>query len=169
MIHGVHHTSIATHDHERMVWFYRDVLGIPEAIHQSWEIGSADCDAVVGLTGSSARSVLLAADNLFVELFHYITPRGQPVPENRPVCDAGLTHLCFDVSDIQAEYARLLALGIRFHTAPLEIEGVGWTTYGRDPDGNIFELQEIVDVSSRWRLGMLRSPRMNLPAPEPAE
>jgi glyoxylase I family protein len=166
-IHGVHHTSISTRDHEKMVWFYRDICGIPEAITQRWEVGSPDCDKVVGLKDSAAYSVLLATDNMFVELFHYVTPAGKPVPENRPVCDAGLTHICFDVTDIHYEYNRMVEAGIKFHCAPTEIEGVGWTTYGRDPDGNIFEIQEIIDVTSRWRLGMLRQSMMNVPAPEP--
>jgi hypothetical protein len=32
---------------------------------------------------------------------------------------------------------------VPFHTAPVKV-GVFHTTYGRDPDGNIFELQEIM-------------------------
>jgi predicted enzyme related to lactoylglutathione lyase len=60
------------------------------------------------------------------------------------VNDAGLTHICFDVVDVDAEYARLRDLGVEFHTEPVEFGGTVRTTYGRDPDGNVFELQEVI-------------------------
>ena len=63
---------------------------------------------------------------------------------NRPACDAGITHICFDVINVDEEYERLLDAGITFHTPPVDVGGVVRTTYGRDPDGNIFELQEII-------------------------
>ena len=52
------------------------------------------------------------------------------------------THFCMAVSDIEQEYARLVAAGVRFQCPPLKFDGVGWATHGRDPDGNIFELIE---------------------------
>lgn len=161
MIVGIHHTSITTNDHEKMVWFYRDVIGLEEAIHQSWDVGYEAADRVVGLKDTAASSVLFRVANMFLELWHYHTPVGKPNESMRPVNDCGITHICFDVEDIHFEYNRMVELGIEFHCAPEEIDGVGWTTYGRDPDGNIFEIQEIIDKSSIWRLGTLREPAMN--------
>jgi predicted enzyme related to lactoylglutathione lyase len=51
--------------------------------------------------------------------------------------------LCFDVDDVEAEYQRLLAAGVRFHTPPQDF-GSARATYGRDPDGNVFELQQLM-------------------------
>ena len=46
--------------------------------------------------------------------------------------------------DIFAEYERLRQAGVAFHTEPQSV-GLFRSTYGRDPDGNIFELQEVMD------------------------
>ena len=49
-----------------------------------------------------------------------------------------------DVTDIEKEYNRLLDNGVEFHSAPKDFGQVK-ATYGRDCDGNIFEIQEIID------------------------
>ena len=52
--------------------------------------------------------------------------------------------MAFDVIDIFSEYERLKKAGVPFHTEPQTV-GLFRSTYGRDPDGNIFELQEVLD------------------------
>ena len=47
----------------------------------------------------------------------------------------------FSTSD---EYDRLLKNGVEFHSPPQNFGQVK-ATYGRDCDGNVFELQEIID------------------------
>lgn len=61
----------------------------------------------------------------------------------RPVCDHGITHFCLQVKDVRGEYARLKAAGILFHCPPQEFAGEAVVTYGRDPDGNVFELLQL--------------------------
>jgi catechol 2,3-dioxygenase-like lactoylglutathione lyase family enzyme len=58
----------------------------------------------------------------------------------------GITHLCLDVTDIHAEYERLRAAGMRFHCPPIEY-GTRKTTNGRDPDGNVIEIHEVLSRS----------------------
>ncbi|HJP36347.1 MAG TPA: VOC family protein, partial [Gammaproteobacteria bacterium] len=65
----------------------------------------------------------------------------------RPVCDHGITHLCLQVSDIDAEYERLKAAGMVFHCPPQAVGDAIHATYGRDPDGNVVELLEISGAS----------------------
>lgn len=144
MIHGIHHTAISTGDMERALRFYRDLLGFTEVFSSTWDIGTEAVDRIVGLNDSSARVVMLRAGNACVELFQYATPRPKPGDADRPVCDHGITHLCLQVSDIDAEYARLKAAGMRFHCPPQETSGLR-VTYGRDPDGNVVELLEVKD------------------------
>jgi glyoxylase I family protein len=147
MIRGIHHTSISTQDFERLVAFYRDVVGLELVASYGWDRTSPDAenlDKIVGLKGSSTESALFRIGNTHLEIFRYVTPVGkQPIPD-RPACDAGLTHVAFDVIDIFAEYDRLRKAGVPFHTEPQTV-GLFRSTYGRDPDGNIFELQEVLD------------------------
>ncbi len=147
MIQGIHHTAISTGDMERALRFYRDLLGFKEVFSSSWEVGTESVDQIVGLRDSSAQVVMLQAGNACIELFQYATPSPQPGDANRPVCDHGITHLCLQVKDIDAEYDRLKAAGMCFHCPPQGRSGLR-ATYGRDPDGNVVELLEVLDRGS---------------------
>lgn len=147
MIRGIHHTAISTADLERSVRFYRDLLGFEQIFASGWERGAETADKITGLRDSSAKLVMLKAGNACIELFEYSSPQPRAGDPNRPACDHGITHLCLDVSDIQAEYERLQAAGMLFHCPPQNMGGVS-ATYGRDPDGNIVELLEVNDANS---------------------
>ena len=148
MIQGIHHTAISTGDLERSLRFYRDLLGFAEVFSSAWEVGAEVADRIVGLHNSSARLVMLKLGNACLELFQYANPRPKPGEPMRPVCDHGITHICLEVTDIEAEYGRLKAAGMSFHCPPQEVGGGTWATYGRDPDGNVVELLELQDAQS---------------------
>lgn len=139
MIRGIHHPSITTANLDRLIDFYCQVIGFTLIDRFGWE-NSDLIDKVVGLEGSATRGAMLRAGNCYLELFEYSSPSPRTQSPLRP-CDGGYTHICLDVVDIQHEYARLLAAGMPFNTAP-ENFGELWAAYGRDPDGNIIEIQE---------------------------
>jgi catechol 2,3-dioxygenase-like lactoylglutathione lyase family enzyme len=119
-------------------------------------------DELVGLPDSSAKTAMLRSNSVFVEMFEYSTPKGKPGDPDRPVCDHGYTHFSLWVSDIHAEYARLQAAGMRFHCPPHPApdppgRGAVRSVYGRDPDGNVIELLELLDPRSSLRLPALVS------------
>lgn len=151
MIRGAHHVAISTPDLERALAFYRDLLGFREVARAQWPRGTRQIDEVLELQDSSGTQVMLRGANLCIELFQFDTPVPRPHPARRPVCDHGHTHLCFDVDDVEAEYRRLRDAGVEFHAPPQDFGGVK-ATYGRDPDGNVFELQEIVAAAAPERL-----------------
>jgi len=153
MIHGIHHTAISTPDIDRLVAFYRDLLGARIMSEFKWPKGSEIADRIVGLEGSSARAAMLMLGNAMIEIFEFETPEPAANDPKRPVCDHGITHLCLDVTDIQGEYERLVEAGMTFHSPPQDL-GAVWATYGRDPDGNVVELQEVVDQTSPVYLGL---------------
>ena len=145
MIRGVHHTAISTPNLGRLLGFYRDLLGLEVVSEFTWPAGTDVADAITGLERSSARAVMLRAGNAHVELFEYATPKPRAADPTRPVCDHGITHVCLDVVDLPAEYERLRAAGVAFHCPPQDLGPDVRTTYARDPDGNVVELQEIRD------------------------
>ena len=144
MIRGIHHTAISTPDLGRLVGFYRDVLGFEEVLDFSWPEGTENLNRTHALDDTAARVVMLRAANTLLEIFEYTTPEPRPSDPKRPLCDHGITHLCLDVQDIDAEYERLAAAGMQFHSPPLQT-GDARMTYGRDPDGNVIELLEFLN------------------------
>ncbi len=92
---------------------------------------------------------MLAADNCYLELFHYTSP--EPDDSRRPnrPYDHGYTHFCVDVTDIDQEVERLSRLGMRFDRPqgrgkPIDV-GIVKAIYGKDPEGNLIELQEAAE------------------------
>lgn len=156
MILGVHHVAISTADIDRLVDWYVEAFGLEVVSTGGWKSGSDVIDSIVGLPGSAARTAMLRGRNVYVEMFQYEQPQGRAADGDRPVSDHGYTHFGVVVDDIEAEHARLSKLGMRFHGAPTPREGMGGrlrACYGRDPEGNVIELIEI--LSTEWPAPLL--------------
>ncbi|MEY4373061.1 MAG: hypothetical protein RL219_1830 [Actinomycetota bacterium] len=156
MILGFHHVALSVTDIDRQVDWYVQAFGLEVVSRGGWESGSAVIDSIVGLPESAARTAMLRGGNLYVEMFQYTNPVGRENDPARPVCDRGYTHFGVVVDDIEAEHARLSALGMRFHDAPTPASGMGGrlrACYGRDPEGNVVELIEI--LSDAWPAPLL--------------
>lgn len=146
MIRGIHHAAISVPDLNKAMTFYCDLLGFEKILKFKWAVGSESSDKVNGLTDTAVKAVIIKKGNACLELFQYSSPEPKPGAIDRPVCDHGITHICLDVTDIEAEYERLKSLGMVFHCPPQSNESIS-VTYGRDPFGNVVELQEIFDKS----------------------
>jgi len=144
MINGIHHTAISVKELGRSVAFYRDVLGFRVRTGAGWDIGTPEADRVVGLADSAARFVMLWTGNSHIELFEYSSPVPKERPADARACDHGYTHVCLDVTDVDVEYQRLTEAGMEFNGVPQSIMGVR-TMYGKDPDGNVIEFQEVIN------------------------
>src|ERR1035437_6228611 len=154
MVRGIHHIAISTPDLDRMLAFYRDLIGFEEVVLDfSWGVDNVVGPRVMRTNGPSVgRVVLLRAGNAFLELFEFERPAPKLGDPGRPVVDHGITHFCIDVDDVGLEYERLSAAGIEFHCSPQSM-GMGiYTTYARDPDGNVFEVQQIPAASHKCAL-----------------
>lgn len=142
---GFHHTAISTPDLERSVAFYRDCFGFEPVFEFEWEAGIEAFDQMMAVKGTAARVVMLRTGNAFLEIFQFSSPTPKPQDPDRPVIDHGFTHICVVVDDAAAECARLAALGVRLHCGVIKSDLPVAGTYGRDPDGNVFEILEVRD------------------------
>ncbi|MFK8024155.1 MAG: VOC family protein [Ilumatobacter sp.] len=157
MIRGIHHVAISTPDLDRLVAFYTDVIGFTPVMSTEWNDRPLVDRMIGGYDRSAARQVMLQAGNAHLELFEYVSPVPTPADPDRTPADHGYTHFCLDVVDIDAEYNRLSANGVTFNSPPPTVEEMGGVPrlraiYGRDPDGNIIELQEVLDPSIPFAL-----------------
>jgi glyoxylase I family protein len=146
MIKGMNHVGLSVSNLERAIEFYRDGLGLELVGLDTFEPGKegGKYEAILGLKGATGRVALLKSGQLQIELFAFLSPPPKRSDPRRPVCDHGLTHFCIEVGEIEVEYERLKAVGATFHCPPLTFPGRAVVTYGRDPDGNVFELLQLL-------------------------
>ena len=143
MILGANHVALSVPDVDRALEFYCGLLGFEQLSDSGWPAGTKEADRILAVSGTSARVVHIRTSNLLMELFQFGDCNPAAQDPHRPVIDHGITHLCLAVTDLDAEYARLNAAGMEFHSPPTEVGLPGVrTVYGRDPFGNVLELEE---------------------------
>ncbi len=140
MLISVNHTAISVADMERSLAFYRDFLGMEVAMDV--EIKTEELGVIVGLPGASTRIVMLEVSNQRIELFQYTNPVGEPLPAGSRQCDNGLTHMAFNVTDLDGMCAKLKEMGLEFYSEPQSVRGAMKVVYFKDPDGVTLELME---------------------------
>lgn len=147
MIRGIHHMTVHVRDLERMKRFYKEAFGFEDIGFSGGWSDNPVLDEIIGVDGSAAQSAMLCAHNCYLELFHFSAPASGSSRALDPQ-DYGYTHFCVDVTDIEAEAERLAGIGMTFDREggkrrgrPFDVQIVK-AIYGRDPEGNLIELQE---------------------------
>ncbi len=152
MIEQIDHINIVVSDLERSVRFYTELLGFEETrrahLEGDW------IEAVVGLRGVQADVVYVQpkGGGPRLELIHYETPEGVPLPECAQPNAIGLRHIAFRVQNMDTVYKRLQAAGVAFIGPPVRVPGQVIThdagdkslCYFHDPDGVLLELAQYV-------------------------
>jgi catechol 2,3-dioxygenase-like lactoylglutathione lyase family enzyme len=132
-----HHFGVTVSDLERVVEFYRDVLGL-EVLDRFTVSGDAFSDAV-GVEGATGTFVHLDADAARLELIEY-RPEGADRTGgdvNRP----GTNHLGLVTEDVDEVYESLPA-DAETLSEPRTTESGTRILFVRDPEGNLVELLE---------------------------
>lgn len=143
---GVHHIALSVPSLEQAKEFYVDKLGF-ELVDEDYAPPSEMGDQLTQLHNADCHLMMIKAGNVFFEVFEFHNPT--PAEQNmRPVCDHGYTHMAFEVEDINTAYTFLADAGVTWNSEPVEsIEGY-LMTYGRDPFGNVIEIQQLTDDKS---------------------
>jgi catechol 2,3-dioxygenase-like lactoylglutathione lyase family enzyme len=139
---AVNHVGLATNDIDRSIRFYRDLFGMK----LEGPIIAVDDDPqynhIFGFPKVKARGASLSLGAMELEIWQFDSPRGRDAPKVPPVNDVGINHICFQVTNLDSVYRRLRSAGVEFHYPPQDFHGPK-AVYGRDPDGNVFELIEL--------------------------
>lgn len=142
---GAHHTSFTVADLDRSVAFFRDRLGLEVVFTR--EVRNDYFGQIVGLPGAVVRAALLRIPGSahHVELFQYLTPRGNAC-RPRP-CDPGSSHLSLLVEDLPGLYREWKAQGVEFVGEPVLVDAGpnrgGYGVYLRDPNEILIELFQL--------------------------
>ena len=143
---GILHGGISVSDMDASLAFYRDGLGLPLKLDAMRD--TPYLHETLDLPFSEIRYVLLeipGAPGSSVELLEY---RGlETMPAAARPCDPGSGHLCLQVQDAAAAYARMTSLGYRARSAGVVdidsgVNAGGKIVYIADPDGFWVELME---------------------------
>lgn len=138
MIKGIHHATVSVLDLEGAIAFYAAGAGLSVERH----VGAPAVTEAFAAAGQPADAVgvLLRGPNGFLEVLQFTPPEGGH-PANRPVCDPGITHLCFQHQRIDELVAGFVAAGAAPHAAPVAL-GTGYEyCYVRDLETNVLELE----------------------------
>ncbi|MEY2431360.1 MAG: hypothetical protein QOC92_1085 [Acidimicrobiaceae bacterium] len=136
----VNHTGVSVLDMDRSLAFYVDLLGL-ELVLDLDVASQPGLETVVGMAGIVGRVVFLDASDSRVELWHYRSPSGSPLPDGHIPADHGVSHVGFTVNDVDAMYERLVAANVTVLSPPQDL-GLHKTMYVRGPDGEFVELLE---------------------------
>lgn len=121
-------TSVLVADQEQALTFYTEVLGFVKK--QDLPVGEFRFLTVVSPAGPGDVELLLE-------------PNANPAAKTfqQAIYDQGIPAASFGVDDIQAEHARLTALGVDFRTAPTAMGPVTIAVFD-DTCGNFIQLHQ---------------------------
>ncbi|MCW2530326.1 MAG: putative Glyoxalase [Pseudonocardiales bacterium] len=141
-IQGVHHVGITVRDVQRSLDWYATMFDLTRQAVNHGE--GQDLSRSVQVPGAELSFSMMRVGGTRIEFLQYHEPVGADF--DRGNNDVGSTHVCLEVSDIDAAYADLRGKGAIFSGPPVQITegglaGSRWA-YLRDPDGIQLEIWE---------------------------
>jgi catechol 2,3-dioxygenase-like lactoylglutathione lyase family enzyme len=141
--------ALVTHDIERLTNYYSKIMGFNP--YRAADIENrVTFDDATDVDDVEIKVVFfrMAQRSKSMEFWQYDNPQTLQFGGDRDSTALGYSY-SIEVADIQAEYARMVDLGVEFVNEPVLL-GDFWQVYANDIDGNVFALRQWVDPSSPW-------------------
>jgi len=141
---GTNHTSFTVSDLERALGLFRDGLGfeVTSKAPRDPKLSSQ----ITGVPGAALLIAFVRAPGHTIELIEYTSPAEKGRVVSRP-CDAGFSHIAFNVDDVDAVLEAVRPHGVKPIAPPVAIDqgpNKGRrVVYTRDPDGIAIEFIEV--------------------------
>jgi len=140
------HVAMSVVDMEKVIAFYRDIIGMEKVFDRVFEEGMA---RIIDVPGTKVRVVHMRLGESAVELFDYAHPKGRKPRPDPSQADYGLTHIGFFVEDFWGTYDRLVGQGVCFLGDPVEIRPGVFVAYFRGAEYEVCEMREITQPSEK--------------------
>jgi catechol 2,3-dioxygenase-like lactoylglutathione lyase family enzyme len=139
-IGDMHHVGITVRDLEESLQWYERMFDVQREFIA--EGSGPELSRGLGVPDAKLRFAFLRFGSCVLELLSYDNDR--ETEYRRSNADVGSTHVCIDVSDLDATYRNLQSKGVEFFAPPLYIDegplkGCTWA-YFKDPNGVTLEL-----------------------------
>ena len=145
MIKGIDHHNFTVSNIEEALHFFCDLLGMKaNPIHEVKD--SKRFSEIIQMPDVHFRiCTIKTPDNSLIELIEYVNPKGKEI--DLKTCNLGVSHIAFEVEDIEGMYQDLTKKGVKFNNPPLwdkSVIGTGnWgVCYLKGPDNITFEFIE---------------------------
>jgi catechol 2,3-dioxygenase-like lactoylglutathione lyase family enzyme len=132
------HAALVSPDLDRLVEFYSLLLDA-KPNRRTDRASGPRFDEVAGYDNVMIRAAWFDIGNMILEMWQFVNPVTPQPQRPSAIEDVGYNKVAFEVSDLQKEYERLTALGVRFLSSPATSVD-GWEACLRDPDGNLISL-----------------------------
>lgn len=146
MIKNINHFGFTVSSLEEAIYFFRDLLGLETTSIRKVEDGGLEKVIQVPVPGVSllVSDVTLPDKGTKIELLQYDVPKGHAIDVK--IWNPGVSHVAFEVDDIQETYKDLTAKGVNFKSEPhWRKTGIysGWGgCFLEGPDGILIELKQ---------------------------
>ena len=132
------HAALVSPDLDRLVEFYSLLLDA-KPNRRTDRASGPRFDEVAGYDNVMIRAAWFDIGNMILEMWQFVNPVTPEPQRPSAIEDVGYNKVAFEVSDLQKEYERLTAMGVRFLSSPATSFD-GWEVCLRDPDGNLISL-----------------------------
>jgi glyoxylase I family protein len=154
------HVALVTRDIDRAIEFYAALFAAPLQNRGKFGPGP-QFDRMGGLSGVRIEGAWLPAGNLLLELWQFHAPQFPGAPAPRAPLDPGFSHICLETDDLEADAARLVALGGRLAGDSAE-NGRFRSILACDPEGNSVQLLAPREPDGPHSLAALAEPALRL-------
>jgi len=145
LIKKPHHTAFCVTDFDAALSFFVELLGF--VVEADSERTEPELATVTAVPGARIRLAMLRLGDYRIELFRY--SGSKHLPQAHPQDKNGLTHIGFEVSDVDAVYERILAAGYRATSVPVELRnGRSKLIYVYGPEELVVEFIELRDIAA---------------------
>ncbi len=135
------HVCIVVNDLDKVVPFYRDVLGFK--VVDSGTRSGEETECAFGVPDAKFKIYKAFSPNshFYIEIIQYLTPKTESSAKTSKITNLGFNHFGIEVKDVDAAYKLITGSTGKTMSKPVTLAGSGTKMFfACDPEGNRIEI-----------------------------